>query len=124
MLEPLSLSVVPFISSNVAVRAISWRHTLLRLTIYDRRRISKLPRVHLALLQRTAEDECSFKKNTQIHRASGKATHVSCKISGQLRRRQTIRRSVQLLGDAHALPIDDRGRTPGVLALTILSNSN
>ena len=53
-----------------------------------------------------------------------KATHVSCKISGLLRRCQTIRRSVRLLGDAHALPIDDWRRTPSVLALTILSNND
>ena len=53
-----------------------------------------------------------------------KATHVSCEISGLLRRRQTIRRNVRLLGDAHALPIDDRRRTPRVLALTILSNND
>ena len=53
------------------------------------------------------------------------ATHFSCKISGLLRRRQTIRRSVRL-GDAHALPIDNRRRTPSlsVLALTILSNND
>ena len=53
-----------------------------------------------------------------------KATHVSCKIAGLLRRRQTIRRSVRLLGDAHALRIDDRRRTTSVLALTILSNND
>ena len=53
-----------------------------------------------------------------------KATHVSCKISGLLRRRQTVRRSVRLLGDAHALPIDDRRRTTSVVALTILSNND
>ena len=53
-----------------------------------------------------------------------KATHVSWKISGLLRRCQTIRRSVRLLGDAHALPIDDRWRTTSVLALTILSNND
>ena len=58
--------------SNVAARAISWRHTLLRLTIDDRRRISQLPRVHLALLQRTAKNEYSCNKNTQVHRDDGK----------------------------------------------------
>ena len=73
MLEPLSLALLlSSHPSNVAVRAISWRHTLLRLAIDDRRRISQLPRVHLALLQRTAENEHSFNKNTQIHRADGK----------------------------------------------------
>ena len=59
--------------------------------------------------------------STRTHKFTelmAKATHVSCKISGLLRRRHTIRRSVRLLGDAHALPIDDRRRTPSVLALT------
>ena len=37
---------------------------------------------------------------------------------------KTIHRSVRLLGDAHALPIDDRRRTPSVLALTTLSNND
>ena len=53
-----------------------------------------------------------------------KATHVSCEISGLLRLRQTIRRSVWLRGDAHALPIEDRRRTPSILTLTILSNND
>ena len=57
--------------SNVAVRAISWRHTLLQLTI-DYRQQMQLPRVYLALLQRKAEHEYSINKNTQIHRADGK----------------------------------------------------
>ena len=35
-----------------------------------------------------------------------------------------IRRSVQLLGNAHTLPIDDRQRTPSVLARAILSNND
>ena len=52
-----------------------------------------------------------------------KATRASCKVSGLLRRRQNIRRSMRLFGNAHALPIDDRRRTPSVLALTILSNN-
>ena len=65
--------------------------------------------------------------STRTHKFTdlmAKATHISCKISGLLRRHQTIRRSVQLLGDAHAPPIDDRRRTPSVLALTILSNND
>ena len=65
--------------------------------------------------------------STRTHKFTelmAKATHVSCKISGLLRRRQTVRRSVRLLGDAHALPIDDRRRTTSVLALTTLSNND
>ena len=46
------------------MRAISWRHALLRLTIDSG---SRSCLVRLALLQRTAEKEYSFNKNTQIN---------------------------------------------------------
>ena len=58
------------------MQAISWRHTLLLLTIDGGSRsfLARFP-----FLQRTADDEYSFNKNTQTLMA--KATPVSCKSS-------------------------------------------
>ena len=82
MLEPLSLSVVPSSHfSNVAVLAISWRNTLLRLTINDRRRISQLPRVNLALLQEQLKMNTASTRTHKFTELMAKAIHVSCKIS-------------------------------------------
>ena len=72
--EPLSLSVVPLISSLQCSSAGDFLVTH-ALAAHDRRSTADLADsscAHLALLQRTAENYYSFNKNTQTHRADGK----------------------------------------------------
>ena len=74
MLEPLFLSVVPLISSFRCSTAGDFLATH-ALAAHDRRSTVDLAAsscMHLALLLRKAENENSFNKNTQIHRADGK----------------------------------------------------
>ena len=83
MLEPLSLSIVPFISSFQCSCTGDFL-VIHALVAHDRRPTADLDLAassHLALLQRTADNGYSFNKTHKFTTLMAKATPISCKIS-------------------------------------------
>ena len=83
MLEQLSLSVVPFISSFQCSSAGDFLSThALGLTIDDRRRTLQLPRALITVAKSSWKRIQLQQEHTDLRRSvMAKATHVGCKIS-------------------------------------------